>query len=437
MYPYGYNGYNKYNKNNKNLYTGKKSKAKIIIIVAIIIVLAFVAAFFIYNISVANKKNARIVSSRGDIKDIDIIDSDSGDIDIKNEIEELEYDLGPRMLPDPVAAKGVYISGWTAGNNEKLNRFIELCETTDINSLIIDIKNDEGQITFLSYMSRNSMAATSIIKNPGEIVSLLKSHEIYTIARIVCFKDPIRSIETPEFAIKDKDGNLWKDTNGNTWLNPYETGAWDYLIEVAKEAAELGFDEIQFDYVRFPTDGNILNIDYGDIIHEKSKTEAIGEFLKYARRKLWNDKVYISADVFGIIAVSQSDGAIIGQDLWTMAQYVDYLCPMIYPSHYANKRQNGQGQVINGILFEAPDMKPYEVIYNTMLLIKASLSDLKSCAVIRPYLQDFTAAYLGSGYYQTYSAKQVREQIQATYDAGFEEWIMWNASNIYTDSAFK
>ena len=419
MYPYKYR--------HRRNYRGRRNKRKLIIAVIIIFIILAAAAFFLY------KKG--FFAGKDDIEADDtmliLTDPDDGD-DREEETREESV-----ILPPPVKVKGVYVTGWSAGTPGRIDHFIELCETTEINALVIDIKDDRGQITFKSDIAPGSEAVTNIIRNPGDMVSLLKSHGIYTIARIVCFKDPIWSLENPELAIKDKNGDLWKDTNGNTWLNPYEKGSWDYLVNVAREAAKLGFDEVQFDYVRFPTDGNIKEIDYGYIADEKTKAAAIGEFLEYAREELRKNRIYLSADVFGIIAVSQVDSMTIGQDLETIMQNADFICPMIYPSHYANKRQNGEGQNINGILFAAPDLKPYEVIYNTLILIKERAEYLQESAIVRPYLQDFTAAYLGTGYYQIYGAKQIREQIQAVYDAGYEEWILWNASNVYSENAFR
>jgi len=430
MFPYGYNG-NQYYKS----YAKKKSKRKIIIFAVVFLVALIAVTAFILKIvffSDTNKKGVKTVN----LDDTEF-DSDNYFGDENGEDNENNEGWKNIIMPDPVKVKGLYVSNWTAGNPARLEHFIGLCDATELNALVIDVKDDEGHLSFMSDIVHNSKAETNILKNPEELVSTLREHNIYSIARIVCFKDPIRSAEHPEHAIKNTNGNLWKDTNGNTWLNPYNQGAWDYLVSVAKEAAKLGFDEVQFDYVRFPTDGNIKEIDYGDIIYEKDKTEAIGEFLDYARKNLRQDKIYVSADVFGIIPVSQVDSMTIGQDLEIMAKSADSLCPMIYPSHYANKRQNGEGQVINGKLFEAPDRQPYEVIYNTLMLIKYRTDYIKDSAVIRPYLQDFTAYYLGAGYYLEYTSTQVREQIQAVYDAGFEEWILWNASNVYSEGAFR
>jgi hypothetical protein len=264
-----------------------------------------------------------------------------------------------------------------------------------------------------------------------QLLALLKEHDIYTIARLVCFKDPLRARLNPELAIMDKSGQTWTDRSGVAWLNPYNTDSWEYLATLAKEAAKIGFDEIQLDYVRFPADGSLDQIDYGIEAIDKSKAEIISEFIKYIRAELDTTSARLSADVFGIIAVSRGDFEGIGQDLDLMFLDLDSVCPMIYPSHFANDRQNGIGQIINGVLFERPDLDPYGVVYNILIMTKNRIPDDESHAVVRPYLQAFTASYLGSGYYQVYGALEVIEQINAVYDAGFEEWILWNHSGRY------
>jgi hypothetical protein len=209
------------------------------------------------------------------------------------------------------------------------------------------------------------------------------------------------------------------------------------------EAARIGFDEIQLDYVRFPADGRLSEIDYGPAGEAQSRIEVINEFVAYIRENMAKVGLRTSADVFGIIALSDRDGAHIGQDLQLLLSSLDSICPMIYPSHFANRRQNGTGQNINGILFEAPDTEPYEVIYHTLQHVRrhvdrhANANPDVEQAVIRPYLQDFTASYLGEGFFIPYGAEEVRAQIQAVYDAGFEEWILWNHVSRYSEDAFR
>jgi len=342
-----------------------------------------------------------------------------------------------RVFPPAVSVKGLYVSAWHISAGDRVNHYIEICETTEVNSLVIDVKDDHGYITFLTNTEGIAEASRFVVPDMEGLVSNLKSRGIYTIARIVCFKDPLWSNLHPELAIRDRWGGSWQDRGGVRWLDPYKTGTWDYIASVCMEAVRVGFDEIQLDYVRFPADGRLGDIDYGTAGEEKSKTEIISEFMAYIREILAVEGIRLSADVFGIIAISNVDSQNIGQDLSLLLSNADSICPMIYPSHFANKRQNGTGQRINGVLFEAPDLEPYEVVYNILLATGRHLDPDMDHAIIRPYLQDFTASYLGEGYYIPYTAQQVREQIQAVYDAGFVEWIIWNHISEYSADAFE
>ena len=347
-----------------------------------------------------------------------------------------EATLPPPRVSD-VKVKGLYVTAWSAGMEDRLAHYIELCDTTEVNALVIDVKDDRGQITFANSIEGAAGASSNIIADMPGLVRRLKEHDIYAIARVVCFKDPIWSKLHGGLAIQNQRGAPWKDSDGITWLDPYNKAAWAYIAAVAKEAARLGFDEVQLDYVRFPTGGRLGDIDHGEAGLEKTKAEIIAEFLAYIRTELASTDVLLSVDIFGITAVHKGDYEGIGQDLELLARHADYICPMVYPSHFANKRQNGEGQVINGVLYEAPDLQPFEVVRNTLLMMRNRLRAAKNTAGIRAYLQDFTASYLGQGYYQTYTAEKIREQVQAVYDAGLEEWILWNASGTYQEDALE
>jgi len=388
-----------------------------------------------------------LVSGLDGGQDADVLE-DVADSPVPTVAQERQYDPPPasegpvqaaivkKEMPPAVVVKGLYVSAYRAGVAERIDRFIEICETTEVNALIIDIKDERGQITFLTDAEGLSEVSAHIIPDVGELVTNLKSRGIYTIARVVCFKDNAWSHKHPEHAIQNTAGDVWSDRGGFSWLDPYKTGSWDYIASVCLEAARMGFDEIQLDYVRFPADGNLSEINYGTAGTEKTKPEIISEFVAYIREIMSIEGVRLSADVFGIIAISNNDAMNIGQDLGLLLPNADSICPMIYPSHFANRRQNGTGQRINGVLFEAPDLKPYEVVYNILVSTSRHLDEDVPQAVIRPYLQDFTADYLGADYYQPYTAEQVRQQIQAVYDAGFEEWILWNHYSNYSWDAF-
>ena len=330
-----------------------------------------------------------------------------------------------------IKVKGLYLTGWTAGSSQKLEHYVELANTTEINAYVVDIKDDDGYVGYESQVPE--VRENGTWKKKYDVEKVLKEfHDngIYVIGRLVVFKDPVYSLKRPDLAIKHVNGGLWKDKDGITWLNPYNRGTWDYTISIAKEAVALGFDEIQFDYVRFP-DGTKKTGDFSGT--DKEKYEAINEFLAYAKQQI--TEVPISADVFGIILESPKDTENIGQYLELVGMDIDYISPMVYPSHYA------LGQIVNKVKFDVPDLKPYEVVYNSLVKCRDRISQVEGYkAKVRPYLQDFTATWLkdrktGKKYYQEYGPEQVRQQIQAVYDAGYEEWILWDARNTYDEEA--
>ncbi len=335
---------------------------------------------------------------------------------------------------EKVKVKGIYLTGNSISYKPRFERLINLMNETELNSMVIDVKDDKGILTYKS----NSKIAKQVgankvvkVKNFDKKMSIIRDNDIYPIARIVTFKDRLAGSKRPDLTIKSKNGSVWRDNKGNAWLNPYNKDAWEYAIQLAEEAALKGFKEIQFDYVRFPTDGNRALIDYGQAAKTKTKEEAISEFLAYAKKRLEPKGVYVSADIFGLVTTVKGDMDI-GQQLEKLATSTDVLCPMVYPSHYALGSY--------GVAY--PDSNPYKIVYTSMSRAKKRIDDnvdAKNKAILRPWLQDFSATWLKKSYgphYTTYGPKQIRAQIQATYDAGVEEWIFWSASNRYTESAF-
>ncbi|RCX09592.1 hypothetical protein DFR58_13523 [Anaerobacterium chartisolvens] len=327
-----------------------------------------------------------------------------------------------------VKAKALYLTGWTVGSSDKVQHFINLAKTTEINSYVIDIKDDDGLVGYESNVPAvREINAWKKKYNADKVLKEFHDNGVYIIGRLVCFKDPVLSSEKPELAIKHSKGGLWKDKKDKTWLNPYNKDSWPYLIDIAREAVDKGFDEIQFDYVRFANDGNKKAMVFGNT--EKEKYEVINDFLAYARKEL--PGVVLSADVFGIICESPADTEDIGQYLELVGKDIDYICPMVYPSHYA------VGQQVNGVKYAKPDFEPYGVVYNSLAKAKDRIAKVPEYkANVRPYLQDFTATWLGKGYYMSYGAEQVKQQIKAVYDAGYEEWILWDSKNTYSEEAF-
>ncbi len=350
-------------------------------------------------------------------------------------VDSYEYYLGQKspdweLMKRRIKVKGIYMTGNTVGYAERFNKLIDMVKTTEINAVVIDVKDDSGMMTYASdlpdvaFTGANGKAR---IKDIDAVMKVLRENDIYAIARVVTFKDRRAGDKYADLSVKNKSGGIWRDRNGMSWLNPYNKDSWDYIVNIAEEAAIKGFNEIQFDYVRFPTDGNTKIIDYGSSAAGKSKAEAIAEFLSYGRERLSKKGVVVSADVFGLVTTSANDMHI-GQHLESIAGSVDVICPMVYPSHY------GKGSY--GVA--EPDFEPYKIVNRSMTVAQERISAMKGTegrAVLRPWLQDFTASYLER--YKRYGLAEVRAQIDATYDSGAGEWLLWNAGNIYTRGALE
>ena len=328
--------------------------------------------------------------------------------------------------------KGIYVTGPKAGS-AGMEDLIRLVDETELNAMVIDVKNDEGNLTFrltneeipqdIPVLDRISemQAGIRYIRDIQTMMQELKDHNIYTIARIVCFKDPILAAAQPELALTKPDGKPVTDANGLAWVNPYRQEVWEYLTELAEMAADLGFDEIQYDYVRFPVGSDADAADYGVDMEAYPKRQAIQDFLSYAGDRLHEKGCVVTADVFGTIIGSETDVQTVGQDYTALGQTVDAISPMVYPSHYAN-----------GVFgLKVPDAHPYETV-STMQGSAEELQEIPEAerAVVRPWLQAFTATWVPG--HISYNGTQIREQIQAVYDAGYEEWILWNATNRYS-----
>ncbi len=331
----------------------------------------------------------------------------------------------PAKEPPP-AVKGIYVTGPVAGH-PRMEEIIQLVDETELNAVVIDVKNDEGYITY-SMSSETVEALGATVKYVNDMPALVERlHEkgIYVIARVVAFRDPHLAEAKPEWSVHKTNGSIYYDNSGLAWVNPYKREVWDYLVEVATCAAEDGFDEIQFDYVRFSTEIKAGTVDYGEDSATVSKTEIITEFTKYAHDKLSPLGVYVSADVFGTIIDNAYDSGIVGQNYAEISSNLDVICPMIYPSHYSS---GVYGQ-------KYPNSAPYEMITGALNASETALVALSEDEkpIVRPWLQDFTASWIKP--YHAYGADEVRAQIQAVYDAGYSEWILWNASNRYTKEA--
>ncbi|NLW88517.1 MAG: hypothetical protein GXY43_02165 [Clostridiaceae bacterium] len=338
--------------------------------------------------------------------------------------EIIENYFGPLPVPEfrtPLVRKevhGIYIA---AGENITAN--IELANNSEINAFVLDLKEGYG----VGFNSTNPIALeTGQVKslyNLSSVVEKCHENDIWVIGRIVCFKDWGLLNTYPHYYIKDENGNTLKFENekNSSFLSPYNTNTWDYFIDLAIEAVEMGVDEIQFDYVRFPAGATTTGEKpyFGPPETTPTKAEAINRFLQTARIRIQDTYgVPVGADIFAIVMTNQPDRLIVGQDWPTVGLTgVDNLCPMIYPDHY------GREFYLNGRLYSPPKDYPYEIVYNSLLV--AGQQAAQGFSVVRPYL----AAY-------TYGYDDINRQIKGAQDAGSPEFILWNVFGNYPDGQY-
>ena len=308
--------------------------------------------------------------------------------------------------------RGIHITSWGAGSRKLRGKLLKNIDNSIINTVIVAIKETDGRVYIPGVKIANTYGSTlKAIPRPKEMMEDFDKRGIYTIARIVVFKDSFLPEIFPEFGVKNPEGDLWKDRKGGTWTDPYNRKIWKYNIEVAKRAAELGFDEIQFDYIRYPSEGNISECRYSKPHSSKNAINNIANFLKYANKHLKPFNVKISAAVFGLTTTAKTDMGI-GQDIKLIADNTDFVYPMMYPSHY----YPGAYSLKN------PDSEPYKVIN---FGLNDALKKLgKDYYKLRPYLQDFSIGH-------RYGPHEVRAQILAAKFNSLESWILWNPSNRY------
>lgn len=371
-------------------------------------------------------------------------------------------DLPPQqqLANPPSVVKAIYLTGWSAGSASKIQRVIDLVKSTELNSVVIDVKDYSGYVSYAMDVpeAKSSGAEDQIrIARPNALIKQLHDNNIYTIARVTVFQDPLLADAKPGLAVKNKNtGGIWKDQKGLAWLDPAGQETWDYIVAIANDALSRGFDEINFDYVRFPSDGTLANMEFPFYKPTVEKHEVLREFFAYLRNHV---KGKISADVFGLTTVAEDDMGI-GQLIGDAAQYFDYVSPMVYPSHYAD----------GFIGYKNPALHPYEVIsyslnnavYKFLKIPTAADGSAPHVAKLRPWLQDFD---LGA----TYTASMVKDEMKAVTDSlcltepteaeaealskltgpgrkcgtgeaddrkyMYDGWMLWDPSNNYTPAA--
>ncbi len=371
-------------------------------------------------------------------------------------------DIEPQkpLANPPSGIKAVYLTSWSAGSRKKVDYIVDLIKTTELNAVLIDVKDYSGYVAYDIKVSEVERYKAKEIRIPrlNALIKRLHDEGIYVIGRITIFQDPILARARPDLAIHSRaklttdnqqltTETLWLDHKKLAWIDPAAKEAWDYNLNIAKDAVERGFDEINFDYIRFASDGDLSDMKFPFWDERTLKAKTINNFFKYVRESL--PGVKISADLFGLATV-QSDDLGIGQLIENAYAYFDYVSPMVYPSHYASGFLN----------YKNPASHPYEVVKYSMESalqrlktyglrfnntsstnassteenLQSSILNLKS--KLRPWLQDFD---LGA----TYDAKMVKAQIQATDDAAsstpelLDGFMLWSPSNVYTKGALE
>ena len=325
----------------------------------------------------------------------------------------------------PQAIKAAYLTYFGFGDRGIRGRVLDLVERTELNAVVIDVKGDRGWII---YQTRVEQALAVGAQGPGTLrefdamMADLKARGVYTIARIVTFKDNILGTRRPDLAIMDtRTGKPWIDRENLVWVDPFREEVWNYNIAIAKEAIERGFDEVQFDYVRFPTDGKLQAAKYLKPVSKETRLPTIAAFLQRARKELGARGAYVAADLFGYTAFNENDTDI-GQRIEELAPHLDYICPMVYPSGYHVG--------IPG--YRNPVQNSYAVVRESVRLIRKRAAHTP--ARVRPWLQDFKDYAFDR---RIFGVNEIRDQIRGTDEGGGTGWMLWNPRNDYTKAALR
>lgn len=329
-----------------------------------------------------------------------------------------------RHLKTPPAVRSIYMTACAAGSQTFRDRFWKLFTDTELNAVVINIKDETGKISIKTADPKFAEAyktAGCPVPDMKQLVEEFHRRNIYTIARIAVFQDPFLVKKHPEWAVKrSSDGGVWKDRKGISWLEVKAVPVWNYAADLARESYALGFDEINFDYIRFPSDGNMYDIAYSFYKpKEETKHQAVRDFFAGMHTRLKDLGAPISVDLFGMTCTNVDDLGI-GQVLEDALPYFDFIAPMIYPSHYP-PGWNG---------YKNPATMPYEVVkINMDAAVKRAVAASSSPAKLRPWIQDFN---LGA----TYDAAMIKAQLNAARAAGLNSYMVWDPKNQYTKAAY-
>jgi len=350
-----------------------------------------------------------------------------GIVEIKIRSKSEASEIKKVGISTPETVKAIYLTSFSAGSLKKIDWLTELAQSSELNAVVIDVKDFSGYISYDSSVSASEEYKSEriAIKDIDSLINRLHDNKIYTIARISVFQDPTLVKAKPEWAVQNKYTNKpWTDRNGLSWIDPACKECWKYYADIARDASERGFDEINFDYIRFPSDGDLSALLFTYWDKALTRPQVLNEFFKYMRSELGDMK--LSVDFFGFVTTRNDDFGV-GQVMEDAFEYFDYISPMVYPSHYPS-----------GFLgFANPATRPYEIVFHAMKEGNERLKIYKEKTGnhrpnLRPWLQDFN---LGADYNQT----MVWAQIKATQDAlgeNYNGFMLWNARNVYHEGVF-
>lgn len=343
---------------------------------------------------------------------------------VKNKIYIKAYGYKQQSIPttvntvfmEPFTPKALYVSFWAAGSSKYMNRIFDLAKKTEINTVIVDIKNEYGKLIYKTDVALAKEIGAHderTIRNIKAFIQNLKAHDLYVIGRVVVFKDETLAKRREAFALKDANGTIWRNNEKLAWVDPFETKVHDYVAHIAADAASKGFDEINFDYVRFPLR---KNLSYQKNLNQKNRVEAISDFLITANKALKPYNVYTSVDTYGYVCWNNNDTNI-GHTIESLSKYADYIAPMLYPS--------GFGVGILG--YQDPTEHPYEII-NASINEALTKSDI-SASRFRPWLQSFKDYGFDRKFFRS---KEVSAQIKGAEHADCSGWMLWNPSSRFS-----
>ncbi|MBM4430766.1 MAG: hypothetical protein FJ026_10540, partial [Chloroflexi bacterium] len=358
--------------------------------------------------------------------------------------DRLEIPVGPVTdlgLPlQPFQARGIYIPLGILTNEQRVRELLDMVHNTELNAIVVDVKNDRGWLAYPSVITeaQQSQAYRPEVMDIARFLAMCREKDIYTIARLVVFKDSALAVAYPEWAVRTEEDELWRDTEGSAWGDPFRAKVQNYNVAIAKEVAALGFDELQFDYLRFPSDGAIDKVKYSEESTLESRCRTIRDFCALLRRELQPYAVLLSADLFGLtVWVSPETDMGIGQRVIDIAPYMDYLSPMLYPATF----------VTGNLGYQEPLRHPYEVVHRSCVELTKRVQELLASLAgesgvvglpenqaaqvlarrgrVRPWLQH----YSWSGV--TYGVEEINLQKKAADDAGTFGWLFWHAGGKY------